>query len=77
MSMSMNIHRVGEIKVGAIEALELSDGSTFYTRSISVIDKDGNVLIRLDPMSDDGYKLLIEDAEITSLTAELPLLKAA
>ena len=67
MSMSMNIHQVGEIRTGKISAIELDDGTVFYTRSITVLDKSGNVLIRLDPMTDDGYKLLIDDPELISL----------
>ena len=67
MAMSMNIHGVAGINLTDIKALTLPDGTVFYTRSISVTGKDGKELIRLDPMSDDGYKLLVSDDELASL----------
>ena len=77
MSMSMNIHGAAGITLGAIESHTLSNGRVFYTRSISIIDKAGKELIRIDPFSDDGYKLLVVDSELAEMNAELPLLKAA
>jgi len=77
MSMSMNIHGAAGITLGRIECYDRTDGSTFYTRSISIIDKAGKELIRIDPFSDDGYKLLVVDSELAEMNAELPLLKAA
>lgn len=77
MSMSMNIHGTAGINLGAIKSHRLQDGSVFYTRSISIVDKSGKELICIDPFSDDGYKLLVVDDELAAMTAELPLIKDA
>ena len=76
MSTSMNIHRVGNIELSEIKALTLDNGTVFYTRQITITDMDGQVVIYLNPMSDNGHNLLIEDGELLSMKEE-PLRMAA
>ena len=76
MSTSMNIHRVGNIELSEIKALTLDNGTVFYTRQITITDMDGQVVIYLNPMSDNGHNLLIEDGELLSMKEE-PLRLAA
>jgi hypothetical protein len=73
----MNIHGVSETWLSEIKTLYYDNGTPFYTRSYSMLDKNGQVLICITQFSDNGYNLLIVDADLDSLTTELPLIKAA
>lgn len=67
MSISMNIHDVASIKLGDIQSAKRGDGSTFYWRSIDFIDSKGHRILSADCFADNGYNLLIDDAEIAAL----------
>lgn len=77
MSITMNIHGVSETSLGEINTLYYDNGTPFYTRSYSMLDKNGQVLICITQFSDNGYTLLVADEELAAMNAELPLLKAA
>lgn len=77
MSITMNIHGVSETSLSEIKTLYYDNGTPFYTRSYSMLDKNGKVLICITQFSDNGYTLLVADEELAAMNAELPLLKAA
>ena len=77
MSMSMNIHGVCGVSLGEILGSNYASGEPYYYREIKFLDKNGESLLSINQFSDDGYKLLVADAELAEMNAELPLLKAA
>ena len=77
MSMSMNIHGVCGVVLGKIRSATYESGEPFYYREFNFIDKNGESILSLTSFGDDGYKLLVDDAELAEMNAELPLLKAA
>lgn len=66
MGINLNIHQIGEIKLGAIGNISFNDVSQYF-RNITLIDKDGKEIISICAYSDNGYNLLIDDAEIAAL----------
>lgn len=76
MSMTMNIHGVKSIDLGDIKTHTLPDGSVFYTRSIMVIDHQGNQVLCLEPFADNGHNLLIKDPVLEEMYQPF-VLKAA
>lgn len=76
MSMSLNIHGVERIELGAILDYTITDGSVFYNREINLFDKNGNKLMCITPYATNGHNLLIEDKILDDM--KLPFeLKAA
>ena len=73
MCISMNVHDVAGINLTEIKSVTQKDGNVFYFRSISIVDKFGNELIRIDPISDDGHSLLINDNDLASIQEPLKM----
>lgn len=73
MSMSMNIHNAARIVPSDIYSGTRSDGEAHYWRNFDVLDNKGINIFCISIHSDNGYNLLIDDAEIAALNE--PVLK--
>ena len=72
---NIGYHQITGIELDDVKAINGTAG-TFYCRTLTITMEDG-ATDRLNLFSADGYKLLIADNDLDSLTDEPPLLKAA
>ena len=74
---SVQFHNVLSIAITNIDNYTSpSAGAPFYHRVLTITMEDGSKE-EFGLFSDNGYNMLIVDADLDSLTTELPLLKAA
>ena len=71
--ITMNLHDISSITLGDICSAVRSDGSTFYWRSIEFRDSKGHRILSVDPISDNGYNLLVADSELAQLNEPIKL----
>lgn len=77
MSRIISYHNVTAVEVTNIQDFSHSTSSKpFYSRHLIIKMADGTTE-DIGLFCENGYNLLIVDADLDSLTTELPLLKAA